>query len=157
LRTVLHIHSKWGIKAETSIQQLQFARSTYKKFEAYGNQSSSYQSGNGQMLYFYQSLEANYQLNKRFSLAAGGFAGTLLSSHQDYPSMLEDERKIGLGLRDTRLGTQASISYQHVRGITAAFLRQDLKSIYTSEAQPAGAISPTSLSLSIGYRFTAAQ
>ena len=158
LRTRLQLNEKWGIKAETGFQQLQYGRKTLQKVATPDNSGSDEKSGSMAMLYFYQSLEANYRISNCFSTSAGGFAGTLLSSYQNNFGLTDEEKVSGKGLRTTRLGLQASVSYEHTSGLTATFnVRQDLKSIYTSEAQPAGAISPTSLSLTLGYRFVVAK
>ena len=157
-RTRLQLHEAWGIKAETGFQQLLYTRNQYESVKAEGFESEHKAEGISRMLYFYQSLEANYQFNTSFSASAGGFAGTLLSSYQEIFSRFGAGTRDGAGLRDSRLGLQASLSYLHATGLRATLnLRQDLKSVYTSEAQLAGVISPTSLSLTLGYQFAVAR
>lgn len=164
LRTNLQLNTSWGIRLESGVQQMHFRRKVALEQEISQGQYSYIRESDLKLLYFYQSLEASYKLNDKLATSLGGYAGTLLSSYQndplyapplnEWPTNLEDFRKAGHGLKDTQLGLQASFSYHFALGIgTTLTFRKSLQSLYTEDAQPAGPIRPTSISLTIGYRF----
>jgi hypothetical protein len=163
LRTQLHITNKWGIKLEAGLQQMHYRRRVEKKLYTNGNMQYSFAESDVKLLFLHQSLEAAYSVTSRILVSGGGYAGTLLTSEQNMPlfptadntpAASEEYRKAGHRLRDTQLGLKASLSYALPMGITTtAGIRQSLQSLYTAEAQPAGAVRPASVSLTIGYTF----
>ena len=163
LRTQLQLCGNWGIQAETGIQQLSYRRMLDQEYTSNGYTNRYDRSSSLRLLYFYQSLEAAYQIKDKFQISGGPYAATLLSSYQNWPLFVpegdlttdqEKVKKAGHGLRDTQLGLQAKLSYQIFRGLSAtSTVRQSLQSVYSEEAQPAGAIKPTSFSLTLGYKF----
>lgn len=167
LRAQLRLNKKWGIGTETALQQIRSHRTLLEQ-ETLESSFGFWQQGlerntDIRLLYFSQSLEGSYTISPRFSARLGAYAATLLSSYQegvffipegDAPASFEEMQKAGYGLRDTQLGLQASLAYQpYSKLVLTAQARQSLQSIYSSEAQPAGAVRLTYFSLTAGYRF----
>lgn len=163
-RTRMQLKDKWGIQLETGLQQMRFNRDITHKLESYNYPLNEYRrSGNLRLLNFYQSLEGSCTFGEHLSVSAGGYVSTLLSSYQDWPLFApgsqqisedaEELKKAGHGLRDSQLGVQAHMSYLFPFGLSAtATVRQPLQSIFSEEAQPAGPVRPTIVSLTLGYR-----